>query len=229
MTAFATTRWTLVRRAADASPRGRRALGELLALYEAPLRAQLSRWRVPGTDGDDLWQEFATRLMEGEWLRRAEPASGSFRAFLGTALQRFAANRLREATAGKRGGAAVHAGDDALDFAATDDPSPDRQFDADWAALVLARAHAALREEALARGKQALFEALEPFLAEDAQRDDYAALAAGIGSNANAVGVAVHRLRARLRELVRREVAETVEDDAALAREMQALRDALRG
>jgi len=226
---FATTRWTLVRRAAEASPQGRRALGELLALYQPALRAQLARWRVPGAESEDLWQEFAARLMEGEWLRRAEPAAGSFRAFLGTALQRFAANRLREATAHKRGGEASFAGEDALDALATDVAGPDRQFDADWAALVLARARQALLEDAHSRGKQALYDALEPYLAEDARRDDYHAIAARFGSNANAIGVAVHRLRARLRELLRREVAETVEDEAALARELEALRDALRG
>jgi RNA polymerase sigma factor (sigma-70 family) len=226
---FSTTRWTLVRRAADASPQGRRALGELLALYQPALRAQLARWRVPGAEGEDLWQEFATRMMEGEWLRRAQPSAGSFRAFLGTALKRFAANRLREATALKRGGDATFAAESEIENLATDTVGPDRQFDADWASLVLARVQEALREDARSRGREALYEALEPFLVEEAQRDDYHAIAARFGSNANAIGVAVYRLRARLRELLRREVAETVEDAAALEREMDSLRDALRG
>lgn len=59
--------------------------------------------------------------------------------------------------------------------------------------------------------------------------DDYVRLAARFGSNANALGVAVHRLRARQRELVRREVLQTVEDADALGRELESLRDALRG
>lgn len=229
MPGFSTTRWTLVRRAAEATPQGRRALAELLALYEPALRAQLARWRVPGADDDDLFQEFVARLMEQAWLDRADGSQGSFRAFLATALRRFASNRLREATAEKRGGGWRAAGDEALDELAALEPGPDRRFDADWAGLVLRRARDALRAEAVARGKGELFDALEPFLDEDAQRDDYVRLAARFGSTSNAIGVAVHRLRARLRALLRREVLETVDDEAALARELAALRDALRG
>lgn len=224
----ATTRWTLVRRAAESTPQGRRALAELLEIYAPPLRAQLARWHVAGADHDDLWQEFVARLMEGEWLRRADAGSGSFRAFLGTALQRYASNRVREVTAGKRGGSgSTYVQHEELEALATEDAGPDDQFHREWAQLVLQRATAALRREVRARGKDALFQALEPFLAEDAQREDYVTLGARLGSTPNAVAVAVHRLRARLRELLRREVLQTV-DEAALAGELEALRDALR-
>ena len=229
MSNFSTTRWSLVRRAAQSDPPGRRALAELLRLYEPALRAQLGRWRVPGADTDDLWQSFVARLLEDELLRKADAAAGSFRAFLGTALQRCVANALRAALADKRGGALRREDQEVLDTLASAQAGPDRQFDADWARLVLARATHALRGEAVQRGKGELFAALEPFLAEDAQRDDYPAIAARFGTNANAVGVAVHRLRARLRELVRREVIETVDDEQALRRELEALRDALLG
>jgi DNA-directed RNA polymerase specialized sigma24 family protein len=229
MTAFSTTRWSLVRRATHPGPEGRRALGELIVLYEPALRAQLARWRVPGADGDDLYQAFVQRMLEDDLLRKADAELGSFRAYLATALRRFAANALRAATADKRGGGQVPGGEAELDVVVSPEPEPDRQFDADWAGLVLARVTRALREEAAQRGKEELFDALEPFLAEDAQRDDYVAIGVRFGSNANAIGVAVHRLRARLRELLRREVLETVDDTEALSRELQALRDALRG
>ena len=223
---FSTTRWSLVRRAAEPSAGGRRALGELLTLYEPALRAQLARWRVPGADGDDLWQEFVARLLEHDWLQRADPAAGHFRAFIATALQRFAANRLRAETAEKRGGAMTAA--DTLDELAAAEPGPDRRFDADWARLVFERALRRLRAEAVERGKGELFDALEPFLAEDAQRDDYVRIAPRFGSNAHAIGVAVHRLRTRLRDLLRDEVLQTLDDETQATAELEALRDALR-
>ena len=228
MSEFSTTRWSLVRRAAEPSAPGRRALAELLALHEPALRAQLARWRVPGSDRDDLWQEFVARMLEHEWLRRADEAAGSFRAFLGTALQRFAANRLREALAEKRGGGLATAPSEVLDALAAPDAGPDRRFDADWADLVLERALRGLRAEARERGKGELFDALEPFLADEAARDAYVPVAARFGSTANAIGVAVHRLRARLRVLLRREVLETVDGEEALESELEVLRDALR-
>lgn len=229
MARYATTRWSLVRQAGESGPAAPKALAELLVLYEPAIRGQLSRWHVEGADCDDLFQEFVARLLEDGTLRRAEAGRGSFRAFLGTALHRFAANQVRDRVAEKRGGKAARDDESALDAVACADAMPDEQFDADWARLVLQRATAALRAEAVARGKGELFEALEGFLAEDARRDDYARIGERFGATANALGVAVHRLRARWRELVRAQVLDTVDDEAGLERELARLREALRG
>lgn len=224
----ATTRWSLVQRAAGDGPAAPKALAELIAHYEPAIRTQLAGYRVPGADRDDLYQEFVTRLMEDGLLRKADARRGAFRAYLGTALHRFAANQLRATLAEKRGGGAAHEGDDTLDRLPGGEPSPDARFDAEWARLILERAMQALRAEAAAKGKAELHEALEPFLVEDARRDDYVRIAERFGVRANAVGVAVHRLRARLAHLVREQVFDTVDDEAALERELVLLRDALR-
>lgn len=226
---FMTTRWSLVQRAGAPGSAAPRALAELLALYERPIRAQLRRWRVAGADPDDLYQGFITRLLEDDALARADPGRGTFRGFLSTALERFGSNQVRAQQARKRGGDVRR--DDDIDLAGVvaDAPLPDAQFDADWAQTVLERATAALRLEAESRGKGALFDALAPYLAEDAARDDYLGIAERFGVTANAIGVAVHRLRARWRELVRGEVLDTVDDPDVLARELAHLREALRG
>lgn len=218
-----------MRRAGTPGAPGRAALAELVALYEPAIRAQLARWRVPGTERDDLYQEFIARLLEDGAIGRADAARGAFRTWLATALHRFAAKALRAATADKRGGCAWHENDEALALLEAPTDGPDRHFDAEWARLLLTRAAAALRGEAEARGKAALFDALEPWLVEDAPRDAYVEIARRFGSNPNAIGVAVHRLRARFRQLVRERVLDTVEDEAALERELALLREALHG
>ena len=80
------------------------------------------------------------------------------------------------------------------------------------------------RDAAMARDKEAWYEALAPFVG-GAQPGEYAAVAARLGMAEGAVTVAVHRLRLRLRELVRAEVAQTVGSSADLEAEMKYLFD----
>jgi hypothetical protein len=85
-----------------------------------------------------------------------------------------------------------------------------------------------LVQEYLARGKRELFEALKPSLTGGAA-EDRAALGRALGMTPGAVAVAVHRLRLRLRELVRLEVAQTVESAAMIDEEMRELLAILSG
>ena len=67
-----------------------------------------------------------------------------------------------------------------------------------------------------------MYESLKPSLAGDAG-EDYATLGRQLGMTPGTVAVAVHRLRLRLRELVRAEVAQTVGSAADLEEEMRSL------
>jgi RNA polymerase sigma factor (sigma-70 family) len=228
LTRFATTRWSLVRKAAAPGQGRPKALGELISRYEPAIRSQLSKYRVAGADTDDLYQEFVAGLIEREFAQKADPERGSFRAYLSTALRYFIANELRGVLADKRGGGVVHVADDAALEVATSDPRPEESFDAEWATLVLTQAVAELRREAAARGKEDLYLALEPYLVEDAEHDAYIKIGEAFGARANSIAVAVHRLRARFRTLVRSIVLDTVEDEEALERELRIFRDAFR-
>ncbi|MBM3822359.1 MAG: hypothetical protein FJ404_05650 [Verrucomicrobia bacterium] len=73
--------------------------------------------------------------------------------------------------------------------------SPDAAFDRQWAVTVLARALEALRQECVAGGRGEFFERVKPWLTGEAAHGDQTALAAQCGLNANALKVAVHRLR----------------------------------
>jgi RNA polymerase sigma-70 factor (ECF subfamily) len=57
----------------------------------------------------------------------------------------------------------------------------------------------------------------------------YCEVAERLGMSESAVRVAVHRLRLRYRDLVRAEVAETVDDEEAVDEELRYLQAALGG
>ncbi|MFM7606420.1 MAG: sigma-70 family RNA polymerase sigma factor, partial [Prosthecobacter sp.] len=108
--------------------------------------------------------------------------------------------------------------------------SADHMFDRQWTLTVLDQAMAKLEQQAAAKGKSAEFAALRPFLTGEADTVDYEKAGREAGMSANAFKVAVHRLRSRFREALRREVAETQPAEANVDEEMgylmQVLRDA---
>src|SRR5436309_1286350 len=87
---FATTRWSVVRAAADgASPQSQQALADLCAAYWYPLYAFVRRLGRQPSEAQDLTQEFFGRLLEKGYLRAADPQRGRFRTFLLTAFKHF--------------------------------------------------------------------------------------------------------------------------------------------
>jgi RNA polymerase sigma-70 factor (ECF subfamily) len=86
-----------------------------------------------------------------------------------------------------------------------------------------------LEHEASALGKDAVFRHLADYLVEPPDAADYRQVAAELGMRENTVAVCVHRLRQRLRELVREELARTVGDPADIDAELHALRDIAGG
>jgi RNA polymerase sigma-70 factor (ECF subfamily) len=65
---------------------------------------------------------------------------------------------------------------------------------------------------------------LADYLVEAPDAADYRQVAVELGMRANTVAVYVHRLRQRLRQLVREELARTVGDPADVEAELHALR-----
>ena len=228
MSAFATTRWSIVRAARADSAHSRGALNELCAIYKGPISAYLGRYRFDGLERDDAVQEFFAQFLEAGVVEKADSARGSFRAYLLTALRHFVARQLEAQSAQKRGRTIEHdALDVAGDLAASEDEMPETVFHREWATLTLNQALGALRAEAEAAGKLSLFERTSSFMAEDADRDEYQRIAMDLGVRPNTVAVAVFRLRERFRVLVRREVAQTVDSQSELADELARLRLAI--
>ncbi|MBL8751965.1 MAG: hypothetical protein JNK15_01585 [Planctomycetes bacterium] len=112
------------------------------------------------------------------------------------------------------------------DAAAAGDDSPEHAFERRWALELLARAKARLQQDHATPAKASLRAALAPLLLTPGGRTRSPAIAA-LGLSDGALRVALHRLRGQLRERIRDEVAQTVDDPADIEDELRALRAAL--
>lgn len=232
---FATTRWSLVlaTRPQDGdSDAAHQALAELCRSYWYPLYAFV-RLRGHGPDeAQDLTQAFFAQLLEKRSLAQAMPERGRFRSYLLGAMKHFLANDWHRRRTQKRGGEVHFVDLDALEpevryaLAPADHDDPEAGFDRQWALAILDRARAQMRGEYTDRGHGALFLALEGCLTgEEPNRQK---VAEQLDMSDGAVKVAVHRLRKRFGALVRREVAETVQDPSDIDGEMRYLIRILR-
>jgi len=236
---FLTTRWSVVasagrtagtpRTGADAHD----ALAELCAAYWPPLYAFARRSGASPHDAADLVQGFFARLLEKGDLADISPARGRFRAWLVTAFRNFQANARDRERAQKRGGgrAPLPISADAAETLYAPEPAdprtPEREFERRWALTLLDRVLQRLGAEQARAGKQAEFTALRPWLTAGGGEGGYAALADQLGRSEGALKVAVHRLRRRYGELLREEVAGTLDDPAEVEAELAALLEAL--
>ena len=233
-TLFVTTRWTMVLQAGrEGSPQSGQALEELCRTYWFPLYAFVRRRGYGKEDAEDLVQGFFLRLLDKNYLQSVSSDQGKFRAFLLACLKHFLANEWDRAGRQKRGGggaplslnwADAHS---RYELGPADGLTPDRLYDRAWAILLLERVLAQLRVENA--GDLRLFDALKPFLTMGKSAIPYAQAAAAVGLSESAARVAVHRLRRRYRELLRREVAETLSRPEQVEEEMRALLGAFAG
>ena len=158
-----------------------------------------------------------------------DPSKGRFRSFLLASLKHFPANEWDKAQAQKRGGGAAHlsldwqTADTKFQVAATNEPSPDKAFDREWALALLAKVIERLQQECAADGKAKLFEQLKIFLTAGKGALSHTDAAKKLGMDETAVRVAVHRLRKRYRQLLRDEISQTLADESQVDEEMRAL------
>ena len=233
--AFASTRWSLVAAAGQhGSPESEAALATLCQLYWYPLYAYARR-RLPSVlDAQDLTQEFFAELMEKNYLQGADPQRGKFRSFLLSAFKHFLAKQRDRAQANKRGGARQHlpldfqVGERRYSLEPADHVTPDMLYERRWALTLLEQTLAQLRQEFTSAGKERLFDCLKTTLLGEGPQQPYARIAEELGMSENAVKVAVHRLRRRYQELLRAEIAQTVNSAEEVDDELRDLFAAVR-
>jgi RNA polymerase sigma-70 factor (ECF subfamily) len=99
----------------------------------------------------------------------------------------------------------------------------ERLFERRWATTLLNLVLDRLAAEMFRAGKARLFDALRPTLLGTADKVPYASIAGALGCSEAAARVAAHRLRIRYRNLLREEVARTLNDPEALEDEIRDL------
>ena len=108
-----------------------------------------------------------------------------------------------------------------------DSMTPERLFNRRWALMLLERVMNRLRAECAAARKEALFDKLKDYLTGDAAAKSYREMAAELQLTEGAVKVTVHRLRRRFGELIREQIARTVETPEEIDDEIRELFAAL--
>jgi DNA-directed RNA polymerase specialized sigma24 family protein len=216
---FPTTHWTrIVAAGACASAEDRQALGELCNAYWYPLYVFIRRKGYDANLAQDLTQAYFVRLLEKGVLGAADPHKGRFRAFLRTDCGFFLAGERDRQNAQKRGGDRSFVSIDAVDaegryrFEPADVLGAEGLFDRAWAVTLLERVIDQIDREYSESGRGALFERLRSVLTEGPRALPYAVIAQELGTTENAVQSAAQRLRKRFRELVRTQIAETLEN-----------------
>ena len=222
-----TTRWSLVSEAGGSGDGARAALSVLCQTYRPAVVAYIRAHVVRDEEVEDLAQDFFEHLLVSNLPGRADPKRGKFRAFLFTSLRNFIHSAAARNGAARRGGHLQRLPADALENVASESADPQRAFEIEWARVVLQQALTRLREEARLAGREELFQQLRPFLVDTPEADDYESLARSNGMRRNTVAVAVHRLRERLKEIVRDVLAETTIDAQEVDVELRMFREVL--
>jgi RNA polymerase sigma-70 factor (ECF subfamily) len=215
---FATTHWSLILAAGDRKrPDASDALARLCETYWYPLYAYVRRRVADVHEAQDITQAFFERLIEHWPFDTADPERGRFRAFLLTACQRFLINEWHKGRAAKRGGGRrplsldFESGESKFGLVAVDTVTAEQLYEQQWAVALLEQVLDQLRTEYAVKNRLPHFEELKRFLAGSSQRAGYADAARALGISAATAKVAAHRMRKRYRELLRAEIAQTVQ------------------
>lgn len=223
------TRWSIVLNARAGDEQSERALAEICEAYWFPLYVFVRRSGQPAEDAEDLTQSFFAKLIEKDYLEKADKERGRLRSFLLASLKNFMADEWDKSQAQKRGGGKQLVSIDQAEaeeryaLEPKDDASPDRQFEKRWALTLLENIVDELRQEFAASGKEETFNALQPFLAWNSADESYADVSGRIGVSENAARVTVFRMRKRFGELMRLSIAETVSTEEEVDEEMKFL------
>lgn len=230
---FASTHWSVILKAGGGTPEAAQAMERLCHTYWYPLYAYVRRQGHSPHDAQDLTQAFFARFLQRNYFTHADQSRGKFRTFLLASMHHFLVNEWARERAAKRGGFErvlsldEEQAEDRYGAEPTDNETPARLFEKRWAASLLEQVLARLGAENTARA--GLFQALKEFLWGEKSGLSYQELGQQFDMSEGAVKVAVHRLRARYRDLLREEVAQTVASPEEVDEELRYLISVIRG
>ena len=237
---FPETRWSVVSAVRSTAGNGRGAQLAMEAICERywyPLYAFARRGGLGMEDAKDATQGFFARLIDKEILQAADRERGRLRTFLLTSFENFLADERDRLATWRRGGRVEIVSMDAMAaeewyrLEPSTESSPERLFHRRWALALLQRALELLETERKEAGRGREMEAFRGFL--DASNPpgttSYEDAAKTLGWSVNAARVAVHRLRQRYREILRSQIAATLDNESPerVDEEMRALLDAV--
>ena len=213
--------------------KSRRALEELCKASWHPIYAFVRRLGYNQDDAEDLAQGFFEHVLTNNVFASADKERGRFRSFLLGSLRHFVSNEARKNRAEKRGGkvhfVSMNADEDDDKYVGeiAHPDTPEKVFQRTWAEQLLKRTLLGLRADYERSNKVGLFDALQPYLDSGANPSSYQELAKTLGMSSGTVAVAVFRMRRRYGELLRHEIAQTVDNPADIEHEIRVLLSAV--
>jgi RNA polymerase sigma-70 factor (ECF subfamily) len=203
---FPPTLWTMVLNPGDPP-----ALERLCTMYRHPVLCLIRRYVRDRESAEDLTQDFFTGLIEKGSLTSVKPGLGRFRSWLRASVRNFLNNQWDIQITIKRGGnISLLPLDSSLDRPGPA-LTPDKQFDRDWATLMIKRAISRLRKECSTTGKLEVFDRLRPFLTDQSPDKRLKQVARELNKSQGALYTELSRLRKRLGKLLLHAVAQTVD------------------
>ena len=213
----------------DESAPAQSALETLCRAYWYPIYVYVRRKSYGPEDAQDLTQEFFAQLISKQHLRLADRSKGKFRTFLLATLDYFLAREWSRAHRQKRGGKFIFISRDQQTpeeryrLEPADNDTPEKKFLRQWALAILKQTMDALERECEANSTGALFQEAKNLLSGERDGGAYAGISQRLAMSEGAVRVAVHRLRQRYGELLRKEIAQTVDKPQEVDEEMRYL------
>lgn len=225
---FGRTRWSVVvavRSGSEAD--ARESLAELCRRYWVPVYAYVRRSGHAPDSAAALVQAFLSLLVHE--IRAGDPAAdGGFRVFLQRRLESFlGGDRARLTGVATRPELAppwpLEEIEQRLQRNELAELSPTHAFQRAFALELLAHGLEQLRLEAGRHGRDAMFQAVRPFLTREPTPGEYAELTATLQCSPLATVIAVKRLRQRFQELIDAQLVQTVGGPEAFEAERSAL------
>jgi RNA polymerase sigma-70 factor (ECF subfamily) len=231
---FPSTQWTLIRAAQSGDPAdAEKAMAVICERYWYPIYAYLRRSGRAVHDAEDVTQVFFQRLIERDTIQSLRQEGARLRSYLLGCLKQVLSDQARQANAQKRGGGVARVSFDELvaeqryQIEPQDQRDPEWLFTRAWAHELFNSVQERLREAFEATGRGQAFELLRPFISCDSTLPPQRDIAEKLGMTETAVGVMIFRLREKLRELLRGEIANTVLTAEEIPAEMAWLQSVL--
>ncbi len=211
----------------------RPSLESLCRSYWRPLYFYLRKKGFSEQDSQDLTQDFFASLIEKDFLKVVDPERGRFRWFLMDAIAKYSTNWLAVKSTQKRGGdhkklsLDFEYGESQFKLEPVSELTPEKLFDREWALLLLQRALDEIEKGYAESAKERYFEVLKIYIVPASEQPSYRESAEQLGLSETAIKVAIHRLRQKYQNVIRRLVADTLDNPEELENEFEELMRAL--
>jgi RNA polymerase sigma-70 factor (ECF subfamily) len=211
----------------QAAVAGHRAeLGQLAARCWPPVYTWLRSLDAEPETAAQCTEDFFARLQTVELPRPEEEDTAHFQEFVLYRLKAYAEAGYPPADVASQAAASLVIDRAKAEKRFSQEPtgrSCDDLYSRRWALTTLEATLEALRQEYAAEGKEKLFPFLPQFLSFSGGEERYVAVAPQAGVSVSALHVTVFRFRQRYREVLRRFVADTVQDETDVDSELTKL------